>query len=62
MIGEVMLGNANVCSYQIALQKNIQDGKHSAEKWGKGKGRITCSTLLVLSVDKKSHSPLLYNL
>lgn len=62
MIGEVVLGNANVCSYQIALEKNIQDRNHS-EKSEKGKGRITCPTSLVfLSMNKMSHSLLLHNL
>lgn len=52
-----MLGNANVCSYQIALEKDIEGGTHSAEKSETDQGRITCPTLLVsLSVDKMSES------
>lgn len=63
MIGEVMLGNVNVCSYKIALEKVFKMESIVLKNQKKGKGRITCPTLLVfISVDKVSQSPLLYML
>lgn len=52
-----MLGNVNVCSYQIALEKIFKMESTVLKKTEKDKGRITCPTLLVfLSVDRMSEA------
>lgn len=40
MIGEVMLGNANMCSFQIALQKIFKMGSTALKNWEKAKAGL----------------------